>query len=307
MRGLDFASTHVDELFEILKLPRDEVYALVPGDVLESTCEYGEFFLGSCVTPYTSTADHVDGYVIVLQDITRQMKLDNMRKDFVANVSHELRTPLTSIRTYAETLLDGAIEDTETATRFLRVIDEEAQRMTLLVSDLLELSRIDAKSTRLETEVVDLAALLRLAIRQSRIQAEGKRQTVEFDPPVAPCFIEANPARVNQVIYNILSNSIKYSPEDTIITINMDITKKFYHVNITDRGIGIPPEDLSRIFERFYRVDKARARAMGGTGLGLAIVKEIMEEHGGRVYASSKIGEGTTMMLRFNRLLEAEK
>jgi two-component system sensor histidine kinase VicK len=300
--GVEFEAARLADVLGILQLQYDEVMALVPGDLQEATCEYGEYMLSACITPYTSQAGEVDGYVIVLQDITRQTKLDNMRKEFVANVSHELRTPLTSIRTYAETLLEGAMDDKETAHRFLSVIEQESRRMTLLVSDLLELSRIDAKGAMPETEIIDLAAILRLSIRQSHIAAEQQQQRIEFDAPATPCLIDANAARVNQVIYNILSNSIKYSPENTTITIGLDATKKFFHVNITDQGIGIPQEDLSRIFERFYRVDKARARAMGGTGLGLAIVKEIMEEHGGRVYAMSKPGEGTTMMLRFNRM-----
>jgi two-component system sensor histidine kinase VicK len=145
-------------------------------------------------------------------------------------------------------------------------------------------------------------ALLRLSIRQAQILADKRGQTIKFDPPAAVCFIEANAARINQVISNILSNSIKYSPDNTSIKISMEITEKYYRVFIKDHGMGIPPESLNRIFERFYRVDKARSRALGGTGLGLAIVKEIMEEHGGRVSASSQPGAGTTMVLRFNRM-----
>jgi len=233
-------------------------------------------------------------------------QLDTMRKEFVANVSHELRTPLTSIRTYTETLLEGALDEPEIATKFLKIVDDEANRMSLLVSDLLELSRLDSARTKLDQDVVDLVGLLRLTIRQSQILAEQKNQTIAFDNPEEACFILANSPRVNQVISNILSNAIKYSPEDTTIHVNVETTDKEHRVFIRDEGPGIPEESLSRIFERFYRVDKGRSRSMGGTGLGLAIAKEIIEEHGGNIYATSTPGEGTTMILRFNRYFEVD-
>jgi len=232
-------------------------------------------------------------------------QLDTMRKEFVANVSHELRTPLTSIRTYTETLLEGALEDPQTATRFLTIVDDEAQRMSLLVSDLLELSRLDSARSKLDQDVLDLVGLLRVTIRQSQILAEQKNQTIQFETPVDACFILGNSPRVNQVISNILSNAIKYSPEDTTISVSVETTDTDHRVYIKDEGVGIPEDSISRIFERFYRVDKGRSRAMGGTGLGLAIAKEIIEEHGGNIYASSAPGEGTTMVLRFNRYFEA--
>jgi len=279
----------------------EEIYLLSPEETRETTYENSELVISASVTPYSSQQGRLDGFIIVLQDITRQAKLENMRKEFVANVSHELRTPLTSIRTYTETLLEGAYEDPEMAVKFLGVIDDEAKRMSLLVSDLLELSRIDSKQTSLELDVVDLVALLRLAVRQGQFLADQKNQKIEMEEINSSCFIEANAARINQVVSNIISNSIKYSPENTTISVTLEITRKYYRIFIQDQGIGIPQESLGRIFERFYRVDKARARAMGGTGLGLAIVKEIMEEHGGSVYATSKQGSGTTMILRFNR------
>ena len=307
LQGIEFDNTFVGDILHLLNLEPDEVYRLEPGDVLESIYEDEEFILLAGVTCYTSEENEIDGFIIVLQDITRQRKLDNMRKEFVANVSHELRTPLTNISTYTETLLDGAINDKIAAEHFLKVINDEASRMSLLVSDLLELSRIDSHAADVELEVVDLIAQLGLAMRQNQLQAGKKNQVIVFEEPrvANPCFIEANAVRINQVITNVLSNSIKYSPENTQITISMEITEKYYRVFIKDQGIGIPADSIGRVFERFYRVDKARARAMGGTGLGLAIVKEIMEEHGGRVHISSQPGQGTTLILRFNRLLEA--
>ena len=301
LASVDLQQYNLYDILDFLGIDINNISSLKPDEIREATYQDKDFFILACVTSYASQSDTLDGFVIVLQDVSRQMKLDNMRKEFVANVSHELRTPLTSIKTYAETLMDGAMEDPETATTFLKVIEEEASRMTLLVSDLLELSRIDSKQAVLEMDVVDLVALLRLTVRQSQFLAATKSQTIELTAADTPCFIEANTSRINQVISNIISNAVKYSPENTVIKIYMETTEKYYRIFITDQGMGIPQESLPRIFERFYRVDKARARAMGGTGLGLAIVKEIMEEHGGTVHVTSQIGQGTTMVLRFNK------
>ena len=301
LSGVDLQNTSLQSMLELLGFDPNDIYNLQPDEIREATHHEKDYIILACVTSYSSQSDAADGYIIGLQDVSRQVKLDNMRKEFVANVSHELRTPLTSIRTYAETLMDGAMEDPETAKSFLKVIDDEAQRMTLLVSDLLELSRIDSKQAALEMDVVDLVALLRLAVRQSQFLANTKGQEIELVTSPVPCFVEANASRINQVITNILSNSIKYSPENTKIRVTMETTDKYYRIFIQDQGMGIPQESIAHVFERFYRVDKARARAMGGTGLGLAIVKEIMEEHGGRVHVTSQLGEGTTMVLRFNK------
>ena len=297
---VDNPGKSIHKTLVLLGFDPEEIYHLAPQETRESTYADGELFISASVTPYNGQQGRLEGYIIVLQDITRQMKLENMRKEFVANVSHELRTPLTSICTYTETLLEGAHEDPEMAVKFLNVVNDEAQRMSLLVSDLLELSRIDSKHTSLELDVVDLDALLRLAVHQAQFLADPKNQKIELQSAQKSCFIEANAARINQVLSNVLSNAVKYSPEGTIITVKMEISESNYYVLVQDQGIGIPQESLVRIFERFYRVDKARARAMGGTGLGLAIVKEIMEEHGGSVYATSQLGIGTTMTLRFN-------
>ncbi|MCL2604344.1 MAG: cell wall metabolism sensor histidine kinase WalK [Defluviitaleaceae bacterium] len=237
----------------------------------------------------------------IVQHLEQKEKQDNMRKEFVANVSHELRTPLTSIRTYTETLIDGALEDPKTAIAFLEIIDEEARRMTTLVTDLLELSRLDNKQTTLELDIVDLLGLIRITIRQCQVLAEQKNQEIKLGGTEEACFILANAPRVNQVISNILSNAIKYSPEGSTVHVVVESDESRHTVSIRDEGMGVPEEDLARIFDRFYRVDKARSRALGGTGLGLAIAKEIMEAHGGAIHASSTPGEGTTMVLRFKR------
>jgi len=304
LSGVDLQNYNLQGILEFLGFDPKDIYSLPPEEIREVTYQDQDYFILACVTSYASQSATADGYIIVLQDVSRQVKLENMRKEFVANVSHELRTPLTSIRTYAETLMQGAMEDPETAKSFLKVIDDEAQRMTLLVSDLLELSRIDSKHSALDMDVVDIVALLRLAVQQSQFLANTKGQKIEIEESSSPCFIEANSSRINQVISNILSNAIKYSPENTTIHVTMEMSEKYFRIFIKDEGMGIPAESIPRLFERFYRVDKARARAMGGTGLGLAIVKEIMEEHGGRVHVTSQMGEGTTMVLRFNRYSE---
>jgi two-component system sensor histidine kinase VicK len=169
------------------------------------------------------------------------------------------------------------------------------------VSDLLELSRLDNKQATMEMDIVDLLSMVRITIRQCQVLADQKNQMIHLGGVTDTCFILANAPRVNQVISNILSNAIKYSPESSTIHVTVESDEEKHRVSIRDEGMGIPKEDLSRIFERFYRVDKARSRAMGGTGLGLAIAKEIMEAHGGSIYATSTPGEGTTMVLQFLR------
>ena len=297
----DIKTTAMDEVLKRLDFETEDVYQLPPDTIKESTLLLNDRYISACVTPYMNILSEVDGFVVVLQDVTKMTKLDLMRKEFVANVSHELRTPLTSVKTYTETLLNGAIDDRSTMLDFLKVIDNETQRMALLVTDLLELSRLDDKTKTVEREVIDLTGLLNVTVRQCVVLAEQKNQKIIFNPPGKPFFIEANASRVIQVISNIITNSIKYSPDDTTITVSLEETEKHYRIFIRDQGIGIPKNDIPHIFERFYRVDKARSRAMGGTGLGLAIAKEIMEEHNGKIYVSSNLGAGTTMTLRFPR------
>ena len=294
------------EMLPLLGFVPEEVSALEPEQVLESTLATDERYIAATCSPYTNQQGTVDGFVIVLQDITKHARLDNMRREFVANVSHELRTPLSSIRSYAETLLNGALEEKETAGQFLRVIDTEAKRMSLLVTDLLELSRLDDDNPTLDREVVDLKGIAKMAVKHCMVSAQEKDISIIYKEPDKPYFIEASPSRMTQVLTNILSNAVKYSPVNTNVELVMEETDRYYRVLIQDHGMGIAKEHLSRIFERFYRVDKARSRAMGGTGLGLAIAKEIMEAHGGRITATSEPGRGTVMVLRFNKFMECE-
>ena len=268
----------------------------------ESRISTGDKFILSTAAYYLDKNGKKAGVVVVIQDVTKMTKLDNMRKEFVANVSHELRTPLTTVKTYTETLLDGAIDDAEVSGEFLKVIYSEAERMTLLVQDLLELSRLDNQQLKLSLEILDLNTLITQSLMQNSVLAKKKEQNIVFTPFNGVCFIEADAGRINQVLTNIVGNSVKYSAPGSTIEIKLEDAGKYIRLFVKDNGMGIPQEDLRRIFERFYRVDKARSRDMGGTGLGLAIAKEIMEAHNFRITANSEIGKGTTMILRFTKL-----
>jgi len=245
---------------------------------------------------FTDKENTVEGVIIVLQDNTEAQKLDNMRKEFVANVSHELKTPLTSIKSYSETLLDGAIEDQETARNFIQVIYSESNRMDRLVKDLLLLSKHDS-GIRLNLQKIYPMELAQSVAEAMRMSAEEKYQSLEIirdgDPPV----ISGDWDRLEQLLFNIIGNAIKYTPENGRITVYVGNQGKDAVIRVADTGIGIPEKDLDRVFERFYRVDKARSRQMGGTGLGLSIAKEIAESHKGSISVKSEYGKGTEIII----------
>lgn len=267
---------------------------------LQYTFPVGEKFINASFSPYFNETEEIEGVVVVLQDITKQKKLDNMRKEFVANVSHEMRTPLTTIKSYTETLMYGALEEKDMAMDFLNIINTEADRMSFLVRDLLQLSRFDNKQVQFKFTKVYINELISENVRQNKIHAENKKQNLILELwPDDDAYVVADRDRINQVINNITTNAIKYSPEGATIRIYVTEDKSYYKINVSDTGMGISKEDLPRIFERFYRVDKARSRAMGGTGLGLAIAKEIMEGHDGKLTAESEYGKGTTMTMWF--------
>jgi len=233
------------------------------------------------------------GLIMIIQDITERHKLENMQMDFVANVSHELKTPLTTIKSYTETLLEGSV-DPETTHKFLEIIDSETDRMTRLVRDLLQLSRLEYKQEQMHKQDTNLTELVKAAVTKVTLQAKGRNQHLNsiFDEHVvASVFVDKD--RIEQVLLNILINAIKYTEDGGRIDIDLQVFKNEVHVTVKDNGIGIPPEDISRVFERFFRVDKARSRALGGTGLGLAISKQIIEEHDGKISVESKEGQGT--------------
>ena len=291
----------IDELFEWLEIPIDyeELITIGTGKIIQRLLKIQDKYINACFAPYLDQRQEPAGVIIVFQDVTEHKKLEEAQKEFVANVSHELRTPLTTIKSYTETLLDGALEDTQMANTFLKVVDQETDRMTILVKDLLELSKLDSKQIHLERKMFLLIPLLENCIEKYSIYLQKKKQQLYFEPPEKEYEIFGDPNRIAQVINNVLGNAIKYSPEKATITISITEEKAYVVVSIQDTGLGIPQEDLKNIFKRFYRVDKARSRALGGTGLGLAITKEIMELHGGEIKIQSVYEKGTTVQLYF--------
>lgn len=263
----------------------------------EQRLNIGEKYVNLLFAPFQDENDKPAGVVVVIQDITGHVKLDNMQKEFVADVSHELKTPITSIMGYADTLLETEY-DKEMQTKFLGVISSEAKRMARLVTDLLVLSRYDNKKITKEETEFDLGDLTKKCIERLQFEIEKKHHHVE-------CFVTANVPPVHadkyaieRVILNIISNAIKYTPENGIIKAYVGFVYNDAYIKVIDNGIGIPEKDLDRIFERFYRVDKARTREMGGTGLGLSIAKEILNQNNGSIDIKSEVGKGTEVVIR---------
>jgi two-component system sensor histidine kinase VicK len=240
-----------------------------------------------------------EGAMLVLQDVTEQEKLDKMRKEFVANVSHELRTPLTTIKSYTETLLDGALDNKEYAVNFLQVINSESERMTRLVKDLLQLSKLDYDKMEWNMKRLNILNIIRDCVIKMEMAAKQKNQSLSFEIFGELCEITGDKDRIEQVIINIISNAIKYTPDNGIIKLTASRLEDNVEIRISDTGMGIPKEDLPRLFERFYRVDKARSRAMGGTGLGLSIARNIVEAHRGSIRIESEYGKGSEVIMNF--------
>lgn len=239
-----------------------------------------------------------DGVLVVLHDITTQEKLELSRREFVANVSHELRTPLTTIKSYAETLMDTPFDDVGIQNRFLGIIAQEADRMTRIVRDLLTLSRLDEKRPDANPpEPIDLKSFLEGIVERMQITAKEKNQVISYHQMNAVGEFFANRDKLEQVIINILSNAVKYTPQGGKVDVYSGKIYSDIYIKVADTGIGIPKENLPRIFERFYRVDKARSRDTGGTGLGLAIAKQIIEEMGGSISITSEVDKGTEVTL----------
>lgn len=244
----------------------------------------------------------ISGLVCVLHDVTEQQKIDQDRKRFVSNVSHELRTPLTSMKSYIEALVEGAWKDPEVAPNFLKVTQEETDRMMRMINDLLNLSRMDLGTARLEREYVNLNELFnhildRFDMILKNSDKPDKNYSIKRDFTRRDIWVEVDTDKIQQVLDNIMNNAIKYSPDGGIITCRLLETHNHVIMSITDQGLGIPKDSISHIFDRFYRVDKARSRAQGGTGLGLAISKEVIQLHGGRIWVESREGEGSTFYI----------
>lgn len=291
------------EITELLGLTKEEVDALLNGEqkttMLEIKLSEEESPLKIRVvfTPIYRREQGVTGTIIVLQDVTEQENLEQSRKEFVANVSHELRTPLTSIKSYLEALDDGAMEDPQLAKRFLNVTRNETERMIRLVTDLLQLSRLDSKQAIIVKEKAPLRNMLEdVADRFSfQLMQRSIEISIHVDPEIDEVLMD--PDQIDQVLDNLVSNAIKYTPDHGFIELRaMQMEDGSIEVSIEDTGIGIPKKDLERIFERFYRVDKARSRSMGGTGLGLSIAREIIKAHGGTIRIESEVEKGTKVV-----------
>ncbi len=257
----------------------------------------GGKYVNILFAPFQDENDRPAGVIALIQDITEHVKLDNMRKEFVADVSHELKTPITSIMGYSDTLLEGDYDD-ETRVKFLNVISSEARRMARLVTDLLTLSRYDNKKIVVEATDFDLGDLVKKCQEKLEYQIEKKKHHVECFVTASVPPVVADKDGIERVVLNILSNSIKYTPDNGTIKVYVGFVYNDAYIKIIDNGIGIPEEDLSRIFDRFYRVDKARSRELGGTGLGLSIAKEILDQNKGSIDIKSKVGKGTEVVIR---------
>ncbi len=264
---------------------------------IERQIQYNNRYIKLTFAPF-SIDNKIGGVLVVLHDITKQEKLELSRREFVANVSHELRTPLATVKSYAETLMDSGVEDAELKHKFLSVIVRETDRMTRIVKDLLTLSRLDEGAEGAKNlETIDVKAFLNNIVESMFINAKKKNQTITYKIENNVPMITTESDKLEQVIVNILSNAIKYTPEGGHIKVISGALYSEIFIKIIDDGIGIPKENLSRIFERFYRVDKARSRETGGTGLGLAIAKQIIENLGGAITINSEYGKGTEVII----------
>ncbi|MBM7543353.1 two-component system sensor histidine kinase VicK [Weissella beninensis] len=261
-----------------------------------------ELILHAYISLIQRASGFISGLVIVLHDVTEQEKIERDRKAFVSNVSHELRTPLTSVRSYIEALADGAWQDPEVAPSFLKVTQDETERMIRMINDLLALSRMDSGTTKLELEYVNLNELLNYILNRFDMIIEKddhpeKQYSIKREFTDKDIWVELDTDKFTQVVDNLMNNAIKYSPDGSEIIVRLLQTHNYAILSVTDQGLGIPRKDVPKIFDRFFRVDKARSRKQGGTGLGLAISKEVVQLLGGRIWVDSVEGKGSTFYI----------
>ncbi|MCO4476515.1 essential two-component sensor histidine kinase [Streptococcus infantarius subsp. infantarius] len=279
-----------------------DLVSKTPEIVLNRRDETGEFItLRIRFALNRRDSGFISGLIAVLHDTTEQEKEDRERRLFVSNVSHELRTPLTSVKSYLEALDEGALKE-DIAPSFIKVSLDETNRMIRMISDLLNLSRIDNQTVQLEVEMTNFTAFMTSILNRfdqikSQHTVAGKQYEIVRDYSIKSIWVEIDPDKMTQVLDNILNNAIKYSPDGGKITVSMKTTETQLIISISDEGLGIPKKDLPLIFDRFYRVDKARSRAQGGSGLGLAIAKEIVKQHKGFIWAHSTYGKGSTFTI----------
>ena len=286
---------HIEDEYELRDLITQS-----PELMIDSQDVYGEYIsLRVRFALIRRESGFISGLVAVLHDTTEQEKEERERRLFVSNVSHELRTPLTSVKSYLEALDEGALSE-PVAPDFIKVSLDETNRMMRMVTDLLHLSRIDNVTSHLDVELINFTAFITFILNRfdkMKSQDEDKKYELVRDYPINSVWIEIDTDKMTQVIDNILNNAIKYSPDGGKITVSMKTTDDQMILSISDQGLGIPKQDLPKIFDRFYRVDRARSRAQGGTGLGLAIAKEIIKQHNGFIWAKSEYGKGSTFTI----------
>lgn len=279
-----------------IDLEFDKIMYLPNYTSIEVKASVNDNYLNIVFVPFFNDRLSPMGVIMMVRNITENVKLDNMRKEFVANVSHELKTPLTSIKGYSETILSGGFSDAEIQ-KFTKVINTEANRMSRLVSDLLQLSRFDYNKISFKKMMFSLDSLVGSVTEKLKYLASEKNHTLECEVLIPPPNVYADRDAIEQVIINIVTNSIKYTKAGGKIKIYVGAINGRAYFKVSDNGIGIPEQDLKRIFERFYRVDKARSREMGGTGLGLSIVKEIVDGNDGTIDIKSEVGKGTEVIV----------
>ncbi|HEM6266276.1 TPA: cell wall metabolism sensor histidine kinase VicK [Streptococcus suis] len=302
--GLSNKSQEKLNLLEVLDISEQyslrDLLAQTPEIVLDHVNENEEFLtLRANFATIRSESGLISGLVVVLHDMTEQAKEERERRLFVSNVSHELRTPLTSVKSYLEALDEGALTES-VAPSFVKVSLDETNRMMRMITDLLSLSRIDNQVGEIDVELINFTAFVTFILNrfdQMKHSDSDKVYSIIRDYQISPIWVEIDTDKMTQVLDNILNNAIKYSPDGGTITFSMKTTENQLIVSISDEGLGIPKADLPKIFDRFYRVDKARSRAQGGTGLGLAIAKEIVKQHKGFIWAKSEYGHGSTFTI----------
>nr|MCH9869661.1 cell wall metabolism sensor histidine kinase WalK [Serratia marcescens] len=291
-------------VFDVMNMPEYQNIRDLIKNKKPFTIDLGDRIIEVRISMIKDPSGMINALILILRDVTVQLKTEDERKAFVSNVSHELRTPLTTVTSYIEALIDGAKDSPETLDAFLSVIQTETERMSRMVSDLLELSRLDQGTMSVKTELVNLNALLNfvlnrfdMIIKTNNANKNGQPLQIVRHILDEELWIDVDHDKVIQVLDNLLNNAVKYSPDGGVITVSLEKVKKRARITIRDQGLGIPEKDQKQVFNRFFRVDKSRSRAMGGTGLGLAISKEVIETFGGKIWVESKEGEGSTFRL----------
>ncbi len=279
----------LDEQYTFEQLVHD-----IDTEILDFSTHKKQYIIKVSFSVIKKESGFINGLIAVLYDVTEQEKIESERREFVANVSHELRTPLTTMRSYLEALAEGAWKDEKIAPQFLNVTQTETERMIRLVNDLLKLSKLDSRDYQFSKDLINFTKYFHRIIDRFEMT---KEQHVSFvrNLPEKPIYLEMDQDKITQVLDNIISNALKYSPEGGTVTFQVIEANDKIVISVSDQGVGIPKENINRIFDRFYRVDKARTRKLGGTGLGLAIAKEMVVAHGGRIWAESEEGVGSTV------------